>query len=70
MEDVDCDAIAMTDADGSNAAKYGVASFSLPCGFREPRSQTVTVLSFEQERNESLPGETAKQVTLSVWPEK
>lgn len=60
----------MTDADGSNATRYGVASLSFPCGLRELISQSVTVSSLEQEIKESLPGDMAKQVTLSVWPEK
>ena len=60
----------MTEADGSKATRYGVASFSFPCALREPRSQRATVSSLEHEMKESLPGDRAKQVTLSVWPWK
>ena len=67
---MDCDAIAMTDAEGSKAARYGVASLSLPCGFREFKSQRQTVSSLEQERKASEPGDKATQVTWAVCPPK
>ena len=62
--------MAMTEADGSKATRYGVASSNLPCKLRDLRSQREIVLSLEHEMKESLAGDRAKHVTLSVWPVK
>lgn len=62
--------MAITEAVGSNAAKYGVANCSFPCTFRDLRSHREIELSFEHDTKASLPGDRASDVTLSVWPLK
>lgn len=64
------DAIAITLAEGSHAARYGVVRLSLPCAFWDRWSQMRTVLSMEQERKSSLPGQISKDVTGAVCPLK
>src|SRR5271154_1031916 len=66
IEAVACEAIAMTLAEGSKAARYGVTSLSLPCGLLELRSHRQTVSSSQQDRNWSFPGDSAMHVTCDV----
>jgi len=56
----------MTVAEGSYAARCGVARFSRPCGDGEDRFQSRIVLSSEHERNESDAGQRARAVTGAV----
>ncbi len=67
---VDDEAIAMTVADGSYAARWGVARLSRACGDGDARSQSRIVLSREQERKVSELGHTVRVVTGAVWPLK
>lgn len=60
----------MTAPELSKAERYGVGILSLPCGFLEFRSHSVTVSSLPQDTKASLAGERAKQVTWSVTPVK
>lgn len=60
----------MTVAEGSKAAKCGVARLRRPCGEGEERFHSRTVLSREQERKVSEDGFKAKAVTGAVWPLK
>lgn len=64
------DAMAMTVAEGSKAARCGVERLRRPCGEGEERFQSRTVLSREQERNVSEDGLRASAVTGAVWPLK
>lgn len=67
---VDAEAIAMTVAEGSYAARYGVERFRRACGDGDCRFHRRTVLSREQERKVSEAGQRASDVTRSVWPLK
>ncbi len=60
----------MTVAEGSKAARYGVARLSLPWALGELRDQRRTVLSSEQERKVSEAGERAMVVTGAVCARK
>lgn len=62
--------MAMTVAEGSKAAKCGVARFRRPCGEGEERFHRRTVLSREHERNVSEDGFKASAVTGAMWPLK
>jgi hypothetical protein len=62
--------MAMTVAEGSNAAKYGAYRFSWPRALGEFNDHIRTVLSKLQDRNSSFEGDMAMLVTFSVWPRK
>ena len=62
--------MAMTVAEGSYAARYGVERLRRACGEGLWRFQRRIVLSREQERKVSLLGDRLSEVTGAVWPLK